>query len=130
MRSFRLNAEHIKRSPDSRSRRSLRGGVGVASPSPRYRTGHFTLSAHPTHASRCERADERTRTADLLITSALSLVRSCFQSVQESLAEAAFGYSTFLEIPRCLLRLLSRLLSKTAALTLLQRAPLKPLSIN
>jgi hypothetical protein len=31
MRPFRLLAEHIKRTPDSRSRLSLRGGVGVAS---------------------------------------------------------------------------------------------------
>ncbi len=53
----------------SQSRWTLRGGVSVASLSPRYCTGGFTLSACPTHASQIQRADERTRTADLLITS-------------------------------------------------------------
>ena len=73
-------------------------------------TGPLTISGSPTSRDK-KRADERTRTADLLITSELSRLHRCFQVFQKPPTSAVFTFCAFLDVPWCSPGLLSRLLS-------------------
>jgi len=83
----------------------------VVSSNPRLDVADISYSEYLAYLSQKKRADERTRTADLLITSALSCFHRCFQRFQKPLTEAMFTCSAFLDVPGRSLRLLSRLLS-------------------